>query len=305
MADRIASDFSRAQLNSYSLYELAKRKSWNPSTDLEWPARKSHFVFPTKEKANPLAGFAEYEALTQAQKLEAAWTLHGIELSEILFGEQAALMLAAQLVENAPTTDAKLFLSSQIFDEARHVEFFMRYISESVGHIHPPSSALKEIVDNALASQCWIHKLLSCHGLIESLAMARFQELRRLTNCQLLANAMDLILKDEARHVAFGIESLKSALKNKSTQERLSSGHKLIEQALALGQSIDSAHTLSNSFDWDESALRYHLRVYRIEHPELGKQCFRYLSLTLRKIGLWHDEFQCSLEKRGLLEDGQ
>lgn len=289
--------------NSYSLYELAKRKSWNPSTDLEWAKQNIQTYYPTHKQANPLVGFDEYEGLSEERKITAAWQFHGNELSEILFGEQAALLLAAQLVGHAPTTSSRLFLSSQVFDEARHVEFFMRYLSETVGHIRPPSATLKGIVDEALLSKSWIHKYLACHGLIESLAMAKFQQLRRSSNNLLLSNAMELILKDEARHVGYGVEALHCEISTVGQEQQYSYGCQLIEQANSLGQAQHSAQLMASAMDWDEAALRCHLRRQRILHPELGRQCLRYLCQTMRKVGLWCEDFQRQLERYGFSDE--
>ena len=43
-------------------------------------------------------------------------------LSNFLHGEQGALMVAAQLVNAVPHTDAKFYAATQTMDEARHVE---------------------------------------------------------------------------------------------------------------------------------------------------------------------------------------
>src|SRR5258708_14305699 len=125
-----------------TLYHLAKRKLWDAARDVEWTPSVRKSTFPTKPEDNPLIGFQDYDNLTEAEKREIAWTHHSIELSEILHGEQGALMMASQLVSSMPSVDSKLFASSQVYDEARHVEFFSRYLREIAGTIHPPSRAL-------------------------------------------------------------------------------------------------------------------------------------------------------------------
>jgi hypothetical protein len=294
---RLFTDLSAHNPKSVSLYELAKKKAWNPSIDLQWPSTRKSYEFPLARIANPLSGYSEYENSSHEKKLDAAWLLHGLELSEILFGEQTALMLAAQLVEHAPSTEAQLFLSSQVFDEARHVEFFMRYLSEYIGRIHPPSCALKLIAQDALSTQSWRQKYLVCHGLIESLALAKFQQLHTHSRDPLLATAIELIMKDEARHVAFGIDALASELIDMTPDLRRSSALELIDQTMALGQATDSSEAIAQAYSWDPIALQQHLRLHQTQHPELGKLCFRYLILTMRRIGLWCNECQERIER--------
>ena len=61
------------------------------------------------------------------------WLEFGIEsrnwsLSQFLHGEQGALICTAKIVETVPWYDAKLYASTQVVDEARHVEVFARYL---------------------------------------------------------------------------------------------------------------------------------------------------------------------------------
>ena len=47
-------------------------------------------------------------------------------LSQFLHGEQGALLCTAKIVETVPWIDAKYYASTQVMDEARHVEAFQR-----------------------------------------------------------------------------------------------------------------------------------------------------------------------------------
>jgi hypothetical protein len=66
------------------------------------------------------------------KNLKFSWHYQAWTLSQFLHGEQGALLVASQLVSCAPTFDAKLYASSQTFDEARHVETFNRYLQEKI-----------------------------------------------------------------------------------------------------------------------------------------------------------------------------
>ena len=54
-------------------------------------------------------------------------------LSQFLHGEQGALYAAAQVTESVPWLDAKLYGSTQVVDEGRHVEVFHRYVDGKLG----------------------------------------------------------------------------------------------------------------------------------------------------------------------------
>ena len=55
------------------------------------------------------------------------WTL-----SQFLHGEQGALICTAKIVESVPWIDAKYYASTQVMDEARHVEVFAKYLDEKL-----------------------------------------------------------------------------------------------------------------------------------------------------------------------------
>jgi hypothetical protein len=191
VSGRIIWNYQEDRSQVSDLYEVAKEKTWNASQDIIWKAVGPKSELPVHDDANPLRGFDAYERLNHKEKLHVGWWVHGLELSEILHGEQDALIISSQLVSCMPTVEAKLFASSRVADEARHVEFFSRYLSEVVGGIHPPSSELRQLIELMIADQRWDMKFISCQILIGSLAMAKFQEIKRKTRVPILEVAVD------------------------------------------------------------------------------------------------------------------
>ena len=63
-------------------------------------------------------------------------------LSQFLHGEQGALLVASQLVNPLPELDCKLYASTQVVDEGRHVEVFERYVKK-LHKIYPVDPLLK------------------------------------------------------------------------------------------------------------------------------------------------------------------
>jgi len=268
------------------LYELAKAGTWNASTDVPWAHWPRSQHFPCTRDSNPLCGFAPYDALSEERQRELSWWQHGLELSEILHGEQAALQICAQLVQLLPDLQAKLFASAQVHDEARHVEFFARYLRTAVGNIHPPSAALRALIVGALEEPAWDMKLLICQVLIESLALAKFQELRRHCRAPALRYAIDLILRDEARHVRFGTQYLRGHIASLSPQLREHYSLALLNATIDLADSLNIYTRIAHQMNWNRAAMRRHLREYRLRHPALNRERFRQLALNMQAIGL-------------------
>lgn len=251
------------------LYEAAKQKSWNASLDLEWPESLPTDVSPTDEQDDPLAAFPPFENLSLAEQIDVRWQRHALEINDILHGEQAAMLLAAQLVNCLPDGTGKLFACSQVADEARHVEFFARYLHLLSRHLpegktQPPSPALARFIRQALQNPAWDMKLINCQILLESLALARFQELRRTTRIPLLRKALKLIMRDEARHTHFGIVHLRDYLKSLPAEMREAKGQYVLDQTVQLIHSDRPMGELARQFGWQSDPLRHHLRLARL-----------------------------------------
>jgi hypothetical protein len=187
------------------LYELGKELNWNVEVDIDW----SRPFEPMTEPA-PIFwdDYAPYQKLSDDKKIEflnhrIAWSQ-----SQFLHGEQGALLVASQLTSCAPTYNAKLYAASQTFDEARHVEAFNKYIQTRIKLMYPIGNALKSILDKILTDPRWDLKFIGMQIIIEGLALAAFQTSRELTKDPVLRDMLGLIIRDEARHVTFGINYL-------------------------------------------------------------------------------------------------
>jgi hypothetical protein len=119
------------------------------------------------------------------------------------------MIVASQLVGGVPWIDAKFYASSQTMDEARHVEVFSRYLREKLEWEWPINKQLKELLDATIQDSRWDFKYLGMQVLIEGLAMAAFGNLFQIAQEPLLRELLKYVMRDESRHVAFGVLSLR------------------------------------------------------------------------------------------------
>ena len=152
------------------------------------------------------------------------WLEFGIEsrrwtLSQFLHGEQGALVCTAKIVETVPWYDAKLYASTQVVDEARHVEVFARYLDEKLGGGYPINAHLGLLLDDIIKDSRWDFTYLGMQIMVEGLALAAFGYLHQLTGEPLLKQLLRYVMSDEARHVAFGVLSLKEVYDGMSDTE--------------------------------------------------------------------------------------
>lgn len=148
-----------------------------------------------------------------------------VVLDQLLTGETCVTHTLTPLIDHAPTDDMRIYLVTQLADEARHVRFFERY-AETV--LAPAGvdltgddaygeafATLLEARTSAVRTaggtlEAWAAGLapyqLVTEGILASTALrSTLQTVRRGELLPDLADGMTLVARDESRHVQFGI----------------------------------------------------------------------------------------------------
>ena len=152
------------------------------------------------------------------------WVRVGVEtqnwtLSQFMHGEQGALVCTAKIVETVPWIDAKYYASTQVMDEARHVEVFAKYLDTKLSGHYPINPHLRLLLDDIVADSRWDMTYLGMQIMVEGLALAAFGFMSQMTPDPLLKKLLRYVMADEARHVAFGVLSLKEYYGELTTPE--------------------------------------------------------------------------------------
>jgi hypothetical protein len=201
------------------LYEKAKREQWNGTTQLAWDTHVEPESEIIPQVVNPLEGYAPYRKLDARERARLNHAQIALQLSQFLHGEQGALIVASQLVGGVPWIDAKYYAGTQTMDEARHVEVFSRYLHEKLEWEWPINESLKELLDATIQDSRWDFKYLGMQIIIEGLAMAAFGNLFQLAKEPLLKELLRYVMRDESRHVAFGVLSLRDFYRDMAPNE--------------------------------------------------------------------------------------
>ncbi len=185
------------------LYEMSKQRQWDAARDIPWdePIDPSRPLLDESTFDLSRLPFVARLSAPQREAFRAHVGAH--QLSQFLHGEQGALMTAAALTHAVPHHEGKLYSATQTMDEARHVEAFSRYIKK-LAMIYPMSPKLRAVIDTTLAADHWVKIAIGMNLVVEGLALAAFHNTRRATACPVLRPLLDGVLRDEARHVAFG-----------------------------------------------------------------------------------------------------
>ena len=219
-------DYSLSRPALRKLYEKAKVGQWNATTDLPWETVVDEEKQVSTDQAALASGLTanHYEGTVMDKWGDKEWTAFGIEqrrwsLSQFMHGEQGALICTAKIVETVPWYDAKLYASTQVVDEARHVEVFARYLDEKLGGSYQINAHLRMLLDDIVNDSRWDMTYLGMQIMVEGLALAAFGNMQQMTTEPLLKKLLRYVMSDEARHVAFGVLSLQEVYKDMSDLE--------------------------------------------------------------------------------------
>ena len=289
------------------LYEAAKSAQWNAATDIDWsievdPENPERALLP--DSYVPVKGMPIWERLSRKEKDVQVHAITSWMLSQFLHGEQGALFASCQVTTAVPWLDAKLYGSTQVVDEGRHVEVFHGYLNRKLEKQYEINDNLYVIIDALMTDSRWDMKFLGMQIMIEGLALGAFGTLRQMTREPLLKDILKYVITDEARHVHYGVLSLQEFVQEGiSERERREREDWAFEVALLLRNRF-LAHEFYDEFyghamtrkEWDEMVMRSEMmQLFR-------KTMFKRIVPNLKRIGLLSDRVRPHYEAYGLLQ---
>jgi len=191
------------------LYENAKRDQWNAARDIDWnvPVDLGQGIFADELIDGYQSDY--WNALDAQQRAALNVEFSCWRLSQLLHGEEGAMLACSQLVDIVPGNDAKFFAATQVVDEARHAEVLSRYLHEKCGgRIYPITFNISKLFDYLLGTGRWFIKTVGLQLIAETFAVSLFRMLAQSAKDPTLREITRRILADEARHMGFSVLSL-------------------------------------------------------------------------------------------------
>jgi hypothetical protein len=251
-------NYGEVKQGLHDLYEKAKREQWNSTTQLAWDTDVDPESEIIPQVINPLEDFAPFQKLNAKEKVRLRHAQIALQLSQFLHGEQGALIVASQLVGGVPWIDAKYYAGTQTMDEARHVEVFSKYLHEKLEWEWPITPSLKELLDATITDSRWDFKYLGMQVMIEGLAMAAFGSLYKMTQEPLLKELLHYVMRDESRHVAFGMVSLDDYYDDMPANE-LADREDFIVYAAELMKNRLIGSQIADAMGWNQADVEAHV----------------------------------------------
>ncbi|MDG2112734.1 MAG: ferritin-like domain-containing protein, partial [Actinomycetota bacterium] len=280
---------ARPQLSK--LYEKAKAGQWNGETDLPWEhevdqeamANESYDLMGGMDQMIDFTGTG-VESWGRDEWVRFNMESQNWSLSQFMHGEQGALVCTAKIVETVPWIDAKYYAATQVVDEARHVEVFAKYLDTKLTGTYPVSIHLRMLLDDIIEDSRWDMTYLGMQIMVEGLALAAFGLTYQQTTEPLLKQLLRYVMSDEARHVAFGVLSLKEAYADMTQAELRERQEFAFEAALRMRDRFLQQEV------WERMGADVHKVIPAVFHNP-DRQEFQHLLFTkivpnCKKLGL-------------------
>ncbi|MGI9590763.1 MAG: ferritin-like domain-containing protein, partial [Myxococcota bacterium] len=175
-----------------------------------------------------------------------------------------------------------------------------RYLHEKLEWEWPINDSLKELLDATIQDSRWDFKYLGMQIIIEGLAMAAFGNLYQIAKEPLLKELLHYVMRDESRHVAFGVVSLKDYYTDMSPGE-LKDREDFIIYACELMRNRLVGAQVAEVFGWDKEEVQ---RVV-LESP-VGQQfrsmLFARVVPNLKRLGLITPRVREAFEKLAIIQ---
>lgn len=289
------------------LYDAANSTQWHASLDIDWshefnPLDTVNHIIP--DSFCPSAGLPHWTKLTQEERADQRQSFLSWMLSQILHGEQGALLGAAQVMQAVPWLDGKLLGSSQIADEGRHVEVFHRYLSERLKRMYQINDNLYVLTEVLMTDPRWDVKFLGLQIMVEGFGLGAFTLIRNIVTDPTLRNILKLVIMDEARHVNYGVLALERFYASELNEREIAEREDLAFEISLLLQRRFLAHEIHEEY-W---STKYTVKEWEhfVDQTELmrmfRRSMFRLIIPNLKRIRLLSDRIKPRYEKLGVLQ---
>lgn len=187
-------------------YELAKKQEWQVR-DLPWGEVPP--IPETRAGASP----------EKKERRRAVWRS---VITQQLQADELAVMMAGQLLNMAPHPEARLYYSTMVQDEARHVEAWLKLATEAGGTAERDPH-LDKLVDLTLNAETLEEKVFQMQVFFERLIIPRFRLIARSSRGTVLEDVCNRLTIDDGIHHSSGVAYERILLEgaSKRTKERL------------------------------------------------------------------------------------
>ena len=187
-------------------YELAKKQEWQVR-DLAW---------------GEIPPIPETRAGASREKKERRRAVWRSVITQQLQADELAVQMAGQLLNMAPHPEARLYYSTMVQDEARHVEAWLK-LSKEAGGTAERDPHLDELAKLTLEAETLEEKVFQMQVFFERLIIPRFRLIARSSRGTILEDLCNRLTIDDGIHHSSGVAYERVLMEDASqrTKDRL------------------------------------------------------------------------------------
>ena len=168
------------------------------------------------------------------------------------------------------------------------------------GMMYPINTSLKSILDKILTDPRWDLKFIGMQIIIEGLALSAFNTARETTPDEVLKDVIYLVVRDEARHVTFGVNYLEDYVKTLTEEEKNERAEFAYEACVVSRERLVSTDVF-RYFGWDVEEARQRV-MEGFVMSTFRDLLFQRVIPNLKRIGLLTEAVRPKFESLGILD---
>ncbi|MEO6025244.1 MAG: ferritin-like domain-containing protein [Candidatus Binatia bacterium] len=217
-----------------ALFAKAHSADWDFEKDVDWSVPVA--------ADDPLVahGWAAYgrtptfQALPEPVKAYATRRAVGRMLNILQVGESVAQNVCARLVLVLHEEDYRNHAAAQAMDEARHHLAYRRFLDLMGEQAEDIDLGTEMMFDTLLAMDDPLELIATEQFYLESFAMGIFESLRQEATHPLLRRIIELITRDESRHMGFGVLYIAEWMRRQPLDRRIAFAQQWLGQILGV-----------------------------------------------------------------------
>lgn len=215
-----------------ALFAKAHSADWDIEHDVDWTAPVAADDPLVRHEWAAYGQTPTFQALPEHAKAHATRRAVGRMLNILQVGESVAQNVCARLILELREEDYRNHAAAQAMDEARHHLAYRRFIDKMDETPESIDAGTEMMFDALLVMNDPLELVATEQFFLESFAMSIFESMREHATHPLLRRIVELITRDESRHMGFGVLYIAEWMRSHGFDERLDFTRRWLGQIL-------------------------------------------------------------------------
>jgi hypothetical protein len=215
-----------------ALFAKAHSADWDIENDVDWSVAVDGEDALVAHEWAAYGRTPTFQSLPEHVKAHATRRAVGRMLNVLQVGESVAQNVCAKLVLSLREEDYRNHAAAQAMDEARHHLAYRRFIDLMNEPPEDIDGGTEMMFDALLATDDPFELIATEQFFLEGFAMSIFEGLREHATHPLLRRIIELITRDESRHMGFGVLYVAEWMRRQPKATRVAFARRWLAQIL-------------------------------------------------------------------------